>query len=355
MRFVNCFQRGQREGLFFINHGSVSSPRCIDLELCTQLRGNELGDMLQNLGTTPHCPSLSRGAVTDIHRVQDPRRARFEECALPYIAGLPILVAGCILLGYIIRLLPLGLRAPLWTRSFVEEPKPIPDDSGSPRKHPFGFLTLALLLISVAGFGFQVFSVFQPTLRIHMVYSAASWLFVCLLVAICRPTTTPKAPMVLYISILASQLIILVDRPSSWTADDIPAFLASLSAFIALVIILAMPMRDPSIPNEEISPAFSPPTYALRSPEDNLTLWQFMTVSWMAPLIKLGNERQLSDEDVWGLGYEFRHRILHDSFRELKGTVIGRLLHANGLDLLIMSALGILELVASTYFSIPAS
>lgn len=72
-----------------------------------------------------------------------------------------------------------------------------------------------------------------------------------------------------------------------------------------------------------------------------------MTVSWMKPLIELGNKRQLNDEDVWSLGYEFKHRMLHDRFRELRGSVLRRLLVANGVDLMIMSVLAVLELVAS--------
>lgn len=67
----------------------------------------------------------------------------------------------------------------------------------------------------------------------------------------------------------------------------------------------------------------------------------------MKPLIELGNKRQLNDDDVWMLGYEFKHRTLHDSFRELKGSVLRRLLEANGIDLVIMSLLAIVELVAS--------
>ena len=68
----------------------------------------------------------------------------------------------------------------------------------------------------------------------------------------------------------------------------------------------------------------------------------------MTPLIKLGNSRQLNDDDVWDLGYEFKHKLLSDKFRELKGTVLGRLFQANGLDLVIISLLATFELVAGT-------
>lgn len=110
-----------------------------------------------------------------------------------------------------------------------------------------------------------------------------------------------------------------------------------------------MPLRDLLLPNEKVSPAFGPPTFDLRSPEDNLTLWQFMSTSWMGPLIALGNSRQLHDEDVWALGYEFQHRGLLDRFRELQGSVLRRLMVANGLDLIIITVLSIIELFASKF------
>lgn len=210
-----------------------------------------------------------------------------------------------------------------------------------------GKLTLILFVVSVVGLGLQILTVFYPAFRQLMVYPAASWGVACLLIAICRPVTTPKSLLVLYFTLVTSQLIILVDGSSGLSKNDVPTILSILTSITAIFIILIMPLRHPSFPSSEISVPFSTPTSELRSPEDNMTLLQFMTVSWMKPLIELGNERQLNDEDVWGLGYEFRHRMLHDSFRELKGSVLRRLLEANGIDLVIMSCLAVVELVAS--------
>jgi len=108
-----------------------------------------------------------------------------------------------------------------------------------------------------------------------------------------------------------------------------------------------MPLRPLQMSRDGISRPFTIPTNELRSPEDNMTLFQWMTVSWMAPLIKIGNARQINDEDVWLLGYEFQHRYLHDAFRELKGSVVRRLLIANWIDLALLSLLAILELTAN--------
>lgn len=118
----------------------------------------------------------------------------------------------------------------------------------------------------------------------------------------------------------------------------------------AVVLVLFMPLRDTELLNDEISPVFASPSFELRSPEDNLTLLQFLTVSWMSPLISLGRNRQLNDEDVWALGYEFQHRRLHENFRELRGSVMKRLLVANGIDLILLALLGIVDLLASMYY-----
>src|SRR2546423_5347128 len=101
--------------------------------------------------------------------------------------------------------------------------------------------------------------------------------------------------------------------------------------------MLFAPLRSPRLPKDRICPTFQTPTSRLRSPEDNLTLLQFLTVSWMGPLISIGIARPLQDEDVWSPGYEFQHRLLHDRFRGLSGSVLRRLFHANAVDLGIIS------------------
>ena len=129
--------------------------------------------------------------------------------------------------------------------------------------------------------------------------------------------------------------------------SDIPQICSFLAAFGAMAIVLLMPMRDPDLSTDDISPPFEPATSALRSPEDNLNLWQFMTVSWMTPLISAGYKRQLNDDDVWKLSYQFQHSRLLDSFREVQGSVVKRLMKANGLDLTIQTILGIVENLGS--------
>ncbi|KAJ5082970.1 hypothetical protein N7532_012013 [Penicillium argentinense] len=128
-------------------------------------------------------------------------------------------------------------------------------------------------------------------------------------------------------------------------------YVAAGAAVANSVTILLMPFRSSSVPVFDISTVGQMPRSDFRSPEDNLRLWQFLSVSWMAPLISLGRNRQLNEPDVWLLGFEFQHRRLHEKFRRLKGSVLIRTLRANGLDVLIISSIAIVRMICD--FSTP--
>ncbi|EKD21137.1 ABC transporter [Drepanopeziza brunnea f. sp. 'multigermtubi' MB_m1] len=310
----------------------------------------EGGETYYTLPNTLEAPKYE-GGFQSCERIWNPINAQFSPCAIPYIAAIPAAIAVVILLGLIFQLLPLRHVSPRWLRSFAQEPELLSQRVNSVRKRYLGWKTIALFVISLAGLGFQTWSVFCHELQLLMVYPAAAWAVACLLLVIYRPAKTPKALLTLYCSLATSQLIIIVDGTSQLKPHGIPVALSILSALGAVIVVLLMPLRHPLRDSSDISVPFSEPAFELRSPEDNLSLWQFMSVSWMAPLIKMGNKRQLNDEDVWSLGYEFKHRMLHDEFRELQGSVLSRLIQANGLDLFIISMLSIIELVAN--FSAP--
>lgn len=106
-------------------------------------------------------------------------------------------------------------------------------------------------------------------------------------------------------------------------------------------------MRNPLLESDDVCAPFQTPTSKLRSPEDGLTLWQWMSVTWMAPIVKAGYQRQLHDEDIWKLPLEFQHGRLHCLFRDVKGSVLARILKANAPDLIITTFLSILESICS--------
>lgn len=157
-----------------------------------------------------------------------------------------------------------------------------------------------------------------------------------------RPRTASLSLLFLFASIVLSELAILISDPVHF----VPA-LGPLVAFAGIVVVLNMPLRDPLLPSEDISPVYGPPTVKLRTPEDSLTPLQFMTVSWMGPLIKKGITRKMDDEDVWDLGWEFKHARLHDAFRKLEGSVTRRIFVANGMDAFRTTSLNLLRLCSS--------
>lgn len=126
-------------------------------------------------------------------------------------------------------------------------------------------------------------------------------------------------------------------------------YIAAAASAAASTAILLMPFRETSLPSVDISTVGQQPSSDFRTPEDNLRLWQFLTVSWMAPLISTGRNRQLNEDDVWLLGFDFQHSRLHEKFRRLRGSVLGRLLRANGIDVFIISTISIVQLLCGKY------
>lgn len=162
-----------------------------------------------------------------------------------------------------------------------------------------------------------------------------------------RPKTASLSLLLLFAAIVLAQLAIILSDPGGLNLA-----LGPVLAFVGIVVILNMPLRDPGLPNEEISPVYSAPTVQLRTPEDNLTPLQYMTVSWMSPLIQKGITRKMDDEDVWDLGWEFKHARLHEAFRKLEGSVTRRVFEANGMDAVRTTSLNLLRLCASKSCSI---
>lgn len=177
------------------------------------------------------------------------------------------------------------------------------------------------------------------------------------MISISRPRTTPFSLIALYVSIFTAQAISMFNGLASidhvFLVKNVPRIGGLLMCMAAIATSFNMPMRNPRLTKQSISRPFSPSTSKLQSPEDDLTLWQWMSITWMSPLIALGKKRQLNDEDIWLLGWEFQHRRLHEKFRSLHGSVIVRLLVANGMDLVMATVLGVIEMLASIWTLCP--
>ncbi|TGJ87988.1 hypothetical protein E0Z10_g738 [Xylaria hypoxylon] len=249
-------------------------------------------------------------------------------------------VAGACILLYLVRItLPKG---PQWSRPFAREEPPY--DGHSKRWTIWTFL---LLVLSILGLISSSLTALVPSLNYFGLLDIVPWVAGFFITVVDLPKRTPKILLAIYFTSLVCGLVALITNFDKTHKIHILRVTALGIDLAALLVILVMPMRDPTLNTTGIAGKKDSPTWELRSPEDNLSLLQFMTVSWLSPLISRGYKNQLNDEDVWFLPYEFQHKQLHMLFRELKGPVWVRLILANGLDLFIISTLGILEAAAN--------
>ncbi|KAL2267116.1 hypothetical protein VTJ83DRAFT_4393 [Remersonia thermophila] len=257
-----------------------------------------------------------------------------------------------------------SVRRPLWLRCFAAEEHDGPSPSrsaslgdgesgiaGEPRDRAKSWTpwTLAVLVCSAgAAVSAAMGAAVNPGHAQLYLGSFVPAIISCLMLAVERPRTAPGAVLFVNGVVLAVETALLLlmpgASPGGWPERALAWTAGCVLPLASIVVILNMPLRDPLLDSRDIAKPFTQPTHALRTPEDIITLWQWMTVSWIAPLIKLGYERQLHDEDVWRLGHQFQHTRLHALFREVKGSVFGRVLKANGSDIIITTGLGVLEM-----------
>ncbi|CAK7217862.1 hypothetical protein SCUCBS95973_003290 [Sporothrix curviconia] len=209
-----------------------------------------------------------------------------------------------------------------------------------------------LFLLSVAGAATSLILTFAAGHGYLYLTPVIPCLISSLLIAIDRPRSLPGAVLFIYTSTLVVQVALLFGVPvlSQWPLNL--TWLAEMSVTgLSIAIMMVMPMRDPRLgpgaEHNKIAAPFETPSIKLRSPEDNLNLYQWMSVNWMAPVIGLGATRQLQDEDVWHLPFQFQHARLYRLFHEVTGSVTTRIVKVNAPDLIITSTLGILDSLLS--------
>jgi hypothetical protein len=165
--------------------------------------------------------------------------------------------------------------------------------------------------------------------------------------ALTRPRTYPTALLTYYASAFLVEIASITDglvHPALVIASH---YFAGSVAILSFAVILSMPVRPHSLPSGAISSVGSIPNDSLRSPEDNLRLWQFLCISWMNPLISLGKKRKLNEDDVWLLPFQFQQERLYETFRQLRGSILTRLLRANGVDFCVVIFLAFVQLICS--------
>ncbi|KAH8738219.1 hypothetical protein BGZ61DRAFT_439788 [Ilyonectria robusta] len=232
---------------------------------------------------------------------------------------------------------------PRWLKPFAQE------DAPQPRKgRRWTASTFCLEIISFIGLALSIVCVILNPGRPIFMLETVPWLVATLITSVDRPTKTPKLLLLQYLLLLFSSLAIYAVHfldPRIEISGSIHASRAILTS-LAIIIIGNMPLRDPSWDISDIGSPRLPSSSHLRSPEDNLTLFQFWTMSWVYPLAFAAKNREITVEDVWQLPFEFQHTRLYMAFRELEGKLLPCLIEANGLDLFLATSLSIVEKVS---------
>jgi ABC-type multidrug transport system fused ATPase/permease subunit len=209
--------------------------------------------------------------------------------------------------------------------------------------------TLCLTFVALAGLVLSIVPLILAPQHTWVVYDIAPWFCVTAMTVVDIPTQAHRLLLLQYFCMLLAAAGIYAADFLHHSLHAIEPFRASRTVFSAVGILIiagGMPLRDPSWDASDIGNARQPPSYHVRSPEDNLTLFQFWSMSWVHPLARVCQKREMVVEDVWQLPFEFQHTRLYLAFRELKGRLIPRLLEANGLDLCISAGLAVVEKVA---------
>lgn len=258
-------------------------------------------------------------------------------------------LAGLVLCGSMVYFWSSALfkSLPLWLRPFAAEEGPDrrSDDPFEPKR--WTHWTLFLFLIAIFGFAVSLVPVILAPSQTLNMFDVLPWFAVGLVTIADRPTKTPRVLLIQYFTMLLGTVLVY----SMHFLDDSLLFIDPIELIrvglnvLAIIIICFMPLRDPTWAVSNIGSAQLPPSSELRSPEDNLSLFRFWTMSWVNSLATLCQKREITVEDVWQLPYDFQHTRLYMVFRELKGRLLPCLIEANGLDLFISTSLAIVEKV----------
>ncbi|KAK6864431.1 ABC transporter [Apiospora arundinis] len=250
-------------------------------------------------------------------------------------------IVGCVAMIYMSSRV---LRTrPLWLQIFAKEHS----EKEDVRKRSWNFNAFALILISIAGLGATIASAIAPPPNPWRWLEIAPWLVSIILAFIQWPRKTPKTLLILFCTSLVGTVVSSISTQAQTGRTSILHLGEICIALAGIAVILSMPMRDPLMDNQGIAGKYDESTVELRSPEDDISLWQWMTVSWLKPLLRKGYKKQLNDSDVWLLPYEYQHHRLHTLFGVIQGSLIKRLLLANGLDLIILTLLALVECAAN--------
>lgn len=178
------------------------------------------------------------------------------------------------------------------------------------------------------------------------------------------PTRTPYILLLFSVTTAITAVIEVYHNLLPGLGHQTNPFLVAFSAIslatsvVILMVCLSYPMMD-ILPSPTVAPLGSRPSCIYSSPEDAVSLWNWMTFNFISPILDRAGEGTLNEEDVWDLPPDFKHANLFGKYLKVvdenpRMSFVWFLLRSNSQDLIIdlslklyTSVIGIVDLITS--------
>ncbi|KAJ3833131.1 P-loop containing nucleoside triphosphate hydrolase protein [Lentinula raphanica] len=196
------------------------------------------------------------------------------------------------------------------------------------------------LLESSIWLGYVVFEFVnqEGTAAFRALLICLSWFYVSMRVVSKRPSTPP------YLLILFACLHAFTSffNLSFSTFEGPYLWQGALNIVIPVLfswIAGSLPLQDVP-PGERIATRNDTPSVLKTCPEDDVTLWSWLTFTFVEPIFDVANKGTLNDIDVWSLSPYFKHKNLFNKYLEYQAkhpthSLLRFLLVSNSLDLIL--------------------
>ncbi|KAJ7208590.1 hypothetical protein GGX14DRAFT_551298 [Mycena pura] len=208
-------------------------------------------------------------------------------------------------------------------------------------------LAQCLVWIATAAFSFATEAPVWQGLR--QLLLCGTWMYTTIRAATYMHATPPYDLFTLYAVYFVTAVIQLAGYCFEYYVDRVPLpgdivvagmVLNVASTLAVLLAVLQMPLDVPSSRTDVAQIGVT------LSPENYTRLWQWMTFSWVYPLIKKGTYTTLADKDVYQLSPNLQSRPVFIKFSNLKmPSLIQRLWVANSLDIILDVILTIVAVI----------
>ncbi|KAF9219896.1 P-loop containing nucleoside triphosphate hydrolase protein [Gyrodon lividus] len=223
-----------------------------------------------------------------------------------------------------------------------------------------GLLTFIALVQVLACFASGMYSLITGNddswIAITTIFVGLTWVY-----GLCKPTFWPKPTahldlFALYVIHLLLAVLLIGGTIYEYEILHVPMppglqlfrMAVNLVAVVAgLAVVITMPFELPSVRVKKS-------LYIKYSPEDYATIVEWLTFSWVYPLIKRGTDTAMNEDDVWDLSPTLQSRPVFSKFNTItRSTLLRCLFAASSSDLLcdfLLTVVSVMFNYASPYF-----